>query len=442
MTPKKALVVDDSRSARYSLRKTLERLNVSVDCVESGETALSYLESATQEALPDIIFMDNLMPGMNGFRTSESIHQEQRWEHIPIVMCTATQGTVDFSQCQASGAVGLLPKPATIGQIKALLADLAKTGIAYPEKTALHTANGSTAAKETEHTAQTSLIDGSVASAHDDPAAHATFHSADVIANGAPSPLQTEKSPPVLNFDTPAHTAQNDEKTTADTQKDTTSAQSVFPAHSRTAAEASLESLIDRVQAQLKGIEPRLMSLESAKQTLDRAIQQRVEEMRDQLAQYMRALIKDTVTCGGDTWSLDDATREQLEQHVAAQAQDILDERLQTQIETLSQKLQDDLNAQTRYMEHRLLGEALNTEQIVEQATEAAKLAVESELKAMSERGAGALDLDSDSPAAANNCLKRRNTPPPNTPRKPSAITSLAYNTNSHRPRKLSWIAP
>ncbi|MEJ2741757.1 MAG: hypothetical protein P8176_04555, partial [Gammaproteobacteria bacterium] len=168
----------------------------------------------------------------------------------------------------------------------------------------------------------------------------------------------------------------------------------LFPTHSRTAAEASLESLIDRVQAQLKGIEPRLMSLESAKQTLDRAIQQRLNDMHDQLIHYIRSLIKETVDL--DEHPHLEAMQEQFERHLTTQAHDIIEASVKTQTEAISEKLHEELNAQTRYMEHRLLGEAVNTEQIIEQATDAARLAVESHMQTLEDRPQGIPNLDDD----------------------------------------------
>ena len=69
MTARKALVVDDSRSARAFLTRILERYELSVDGVESAEQAIEYL---TRQR-PDVIFMDHLMPGMDGFQAVQAI---------------------------------------------------------------------------------------------------------------------------------------------------------------------------------------------------------------------------------------------------------------------------------------------------------------------------------------------------------------------------------
>lgn len=123
MEYKKILIVDDSRAARFSLRKTLEKLNLDVDAVESGDNALSYLRECAED-LPDIIFMDNLMPGLNGFNTSKAIAEQPAWQHIPIIMCSATEGPDSLAKAKQHGITAILPKPATPEDVRHLLANL------------------------------------------------------------------------------------------------------------------------------------------------------------------------------------------------------------------------------------------------------------------------------------------------------------------------------
>ncbi len=106
MTSRKALVVDDSRSARAFLTRILERYDLLVDGVESAEEAMSYL--ARQQ--PDVIFMDHLMPGMDGFQAVQAIKNNPRTATIPIMMYTSQEGELYLSQARALGAIGVLPK--------------------------------------------------------------------------------------------------------------------------------------------------------------------------------------------------------------------------------------------------------------------------------------------------------------------------------------------
>ncbi|HXL97359.1 MAG TPA: response regulator, partial [Steroidobacteraceae bacterium] len=82
MTARRALVVDDSRSARAFLTRILERYELAVDGVETAEQAIQYLTIQR----PDVIFMDHLMPGMDGFQAVQSIKNNPRTATIPIMM--------------------------------------------------------------------------------------------------------------------------------------------------------------------------------------------------------------------------------------------------------------------------------------------------------------------------------------------------------------------
>lgn len=106
MPGKRALVVDDSRSARVVLSRMLERYGILVDSAESGEAALEYLK----DHRPDVIFMDHLMPGIDGLTAVREIKANPDLAAIPIMMYTSQEGEIYGGQARASGAVGVLPK--------------------------------------------------------------------------------------------------------------------------------------------------------------------------------------------------------------------------------------------------------------------------------------------------------------------------------------------
>lgn len=83
MAIKTALVVDDSKSARFSLKKLLQQQGIKTDFAESAGDALNYLSTNT----PDIIFMDHLMPGMDGFEATKAIKSNPDTRDIPVIMC-------------------------------------------------------------------------------------------------------------------------------------------------------------------------------------------------------------------------------------------------------------------------------------------------------------------------------------------------------------------
>jgi len=105
-TGKRALIVDDSRSARVILSRMLEQHGMAVDTAESAEQALEYLH----QQRPDVIFMDHLMPGMDGFQAVQAIKSDPQTATIPLMMYTSQEGELYVSQARALGAVGVLPK--------------------------------------------------------------------------------------------------------------------------------------------------------------------------------------------------------------------------------------------------------------------------------------------------------------------------------------------
>ena len=106
MPAKHALVVDDSKSARIVLSRMLERFGIAVDTAESAEAALAYLRTAR----PDVVFMDHLMPGMDGLEAVRIIKADPETATIPIMMYTSQEGELYVGQARALGAIGVLPK--------------------------------------------------------------------------------------------------------------------------------------------------------------------------------------------------------------------------------------------------------------------------------------------------------------------------------------------
>lgn len=106
MTNKRALIVDDSTTAQYRLKKMLRPYNLDTDSVDSGEAALRYLVTNA----PDVIFMDHLMPGMDGFRALQIIKSHPETAMIPVIMYTSKSGDVYTGQARALGALDVVSK--------------------------------------------------------------------------------------------------------------------------------------------------------------------------------------------------------------------------------------------------------------------------------------------------------------------------------------------
>ncbi|WP_157729975.1 response regulator [Bacterioplanes sanyensis] len=120
MPVKNALVVDDSKSARLMLQRLLSRMNVQVDLVESAEAALKFLETQS----PDVIFMDHMMPGMDGLEATQLIKANPKTAAIPTIMYTSKEGDDYVQEARSHGAHGVLPKPANQEAVMAVMAAL------------------------------------------------------------------------------------------------------------------------------------------------------------------------------------------------------------------------------------------------------------------------------------------------------------------------------
>lgn len=106
MANKRALIVDDSTTAQYRLKKMLRRYPLDIDVADSGEAALRYLA----HHVPDVIFMDHTMPGMDGFRALQIIKSHPETAMVPVIMYTAQSGDVYTGQARALGALDVVSK--------------------------------------------------------------------------------------------------------------------------------------------------------------------------------------------------------------------------------------------------------------------------------------------------------------------------------------------
>ncbi len=106
MDEKSALIVDDSAAARAALARMLRGHGLAVAEAVSAEDALEYLARHR----PDVVFMDHMMPGMNGFEAVKVIKADAELATVPVVMYTSRSGEVYVGQARALGALDVLPK--------------------------------------------------------------------------------------------------------------------------------------------------------------------------------------------------------------------------------------------------------------------------------------------------------------------------------------------
>jgi twitching motility two-component system response regulator PilH len=107
MAIKKILIVDDSPTERHFLGELLTKNGFQIMTLESGEEAVA----KAADLMPDLILMDVVMPGMNGFQATRLITKDDRTKHIPVIMCTSKNQETDMVWARRQGATEYVVKP-------------------------------------------------------------------------------------------------------------------------------------------------------------------------------------------------------------------------------------------------------------------------------------------------------------------------------------------
>ena len=130
MAARSAFVIDDSKSARFALRRYLENMSYVVETAESAESAFNYLK----DHHPDVIFLDHVMPGVDGFDVLNSIKSDPRTIDIPVVICSSNEGDAFTQEARFKGAADVLSKPPSPQALARVLGSLERlaTGARVP----------------------------------------------------------------------------------------------------------------------------------------------------------------------------------------------------------------------------------------------------------------------------------------------------------------------
>ncbi len=120
MPVKKILVVDDSPTDRQYMLETLAKRGFQVVTAESGEDAIFKAKAE----LPDLILMDVVMPGLNGYQATRQITRDDATKHIPVIMCTSKGADTDKIWGMRQGANDYIVKPIDAAQLLAKIAQL------------------------------------------------------------------------------------------------------------------------------------------------------------------------------------------------------------------------------------------------------------------------------------------------------------------------------
>ncbi len=104
---KRVLVVDDSASETLDLSLMLNRNGYEVMLAESGEEGLKL----AKEEMPDLVLMDIVMSGINGFQATRKLTKDPETNDIPVIMVTIKNQESDREWSKMQGASGFLVKP-------------------------------------------------------------------------------------------------------------------------------------------------------------------------------------------------------------------------------------------------------------------------------------------------------------------------------------------
>ena len=115
MPIQKILVVDDSKTELHHLSHLLGKRGYQVRTAENGDEALRKLA----EDKPDLILMDVVMPGTNGFQLTRSITRDPRYADVPVIMCTSKNQETDKVWGMRQGARDYIVKPVDADELVA-----------------------------------------------------------------------------------------------------------------------------------------------------------------------------------------------------------------------------------------------------------------------------------------------------------------------------------
>jgi len=116
----KILIVDDSPTERYYLTAILERNGFIVTTAENGDDAMAKIKADR----PELILMDVVMPGANGFQVTRSIAKDPELADVPIIICSTKNQETDRIWGLRQGARDYLVKPVDEAQLLARIAGL------------------------------------------------------------------------------------------------------------------------------------------------------------------------------------------------------------------------------------------------------------------------------------------------------------------------------
>jgi twitching motility two-component system response regulator PilH len=120
MAIKRILIVDDSATERHVIGEMLSKKGFEVSFAEDGEKGVAKVKSSK----PDLVIMDVVMPGMNGFQATRAITSDPETQHIPVIICTTKDQETDKVWGVRQGAKDYVVKPVVEAELLSKIAAL------------------------------------------------------------------------------------------------------------------------------------------------------------------------------------------------------------------------------------------------------------------------------------------------------------------------------
>ncbi|WP_202707610.1 response regulator [Sporosalibacterium faouarense] len=114
---RKILVVEDEKNIILPLKMFLQKSGYDVRIARNGVDAIN----EAQEFIPDLILLDILLPKMNGYLVCQSLKEEQKTKHIPVIFMSAKTQQEDIKKALSVGGEEYIVKPFTNEELKKIL---------------------------------------------------------------------------------------------------------------------------------------------------------------------------------------------------------------------------------------------------------------------------------------------------------------------------------
>lgn len=124
MAIRRIMVVDDSPTERHVLNEFLTRNGYEVIVAENGEQAIAKSKSE----IPDLILMDVVMPGVNGYQATRTITRDEATRNIPIIICTSKDLPTDRIWGMRQGALDYMFKPVNLDELLQRIQQIGNAG--------------------------------------------------------------------------------------------------------------------------------------------------------------------------------------------------------------------------------------------------------------------------------------------------------------------------